>query len=84
MAYGLIITEAASSIVAKMGPDTHERFVYAMLDLGTDPHSQGHSIGSYGPTVTERAMALGADGLIIYIVDDIAQTVRIVNVIWLE
>jgi hypothetical protein len=84
MAYGLIITETATAVVAKMDPETHDRFVHAMLELTTDPHSQGQAIGNDGPAVTERAMALGASGLIVYVVDDVAATVRIVNVIWID
>lgn len=83
MAYGLIITELATTVVAEMDKEAHERFVFAMLDLGTDPHSQGQLVGDEGPAMTERAMALGSSGLIIYVVDDVMETVTIANVIWI-
>jgi len=83
MAYGLVITELATTVVAKMDQETHERFVHAMLELGTDPHSQGQLVGVESPAVTECVTALGSSGLIIYVVDDVMETVRIVNVIWI-
>ena len=83
MAYGLIITELATTVVAKMDQETHDRFVYAMLELGVDPHGQGQLVGDESPAMTERAMALGSSGLIVYVVDDVMETVRIVNVIWI-
>jgi hypothetical protein len=83
MAYALDITERAAAVVAAMDSETHDRFVMAMLNLATDPHSQGDALGTEGPTVTERAMALGSAGLIVYTVDDSAVRVRIVNIIWL-
>lgn len=83
MAYALDITERAAAVVAAMDNETHDRFVMAMLDLTADPHSQGDAIGTEGPTVTERAMALGASGLIVYTVDDSTVRVRVVNIIWL-
>lgn len=83
MAYALDITERAAAVVAAMDDETHDQFVMAMLNLTTDPHSQGDAIGMEGPTVTERAMALGSSGLIVYTVDDSAVRVRIVNIIWL-
>jgi hypothetical protein len=82
MAYSVRILEQATTALIRMDETSHELFLMAMLDLATDPHSRGHAIGSAGSRTT-RTLAMGALGLIVYIVDDTESAVEVADVIWL-
>jgi hypothetical protein len=82
VSYGLVITEEASSVVAQMDEITHDLFVLAMIDLPADPHGMGTMMESEG-AFTQRSLALGPHGLIIYVVNEATATVTIISVLWL-
>ncbi|ACU71806.1 hypothetical protein Caci_2897 [Catenulispora acidiphila DSM 44928] len=83
MSYSLVITEEASAVVGSpaMAKDIHQAFVLAMLELPNDPHGVGSSVKSEGAFVT-RMLAVGPYGMIVYVVNETAATVTIVDVVW--
>jgi hypothetical protein len=83
MAYGVRILEQVTAALIQMDEASHELFVMAMLDLASDPHSRGHAISAEGSRTT-RTLAMGALGLIVYIVDDAESAVEVADVISLD
>lgn len=84
MSYSLVITEEAAAVVKSPPMDkfTHEMFVLAMIDLPLDPHGVGSLVRSEG-AFTTRTVAVGAHGLITYVVDETSATVTVTDVTWL-
>ena len=82
MSYRLVIDAAAAAVMASMDESTHGLFVMATLDLPGDPHGLGRVVGSTGAQ-TKRAHAIGAMGMIIYLVDDETEVVTVTDVAWL-
>lgn len=83
MSYSLVITEEASAVVGSpaVSKDAQQAFVLAMLDLPNDPHGIGSLVKSEGAFAT-RMLVVGAHGMIVYVVDETAATVTIVDVVW--
>jgi len=84
VSYSLVITEEVSAMLKSPPMDefTHEMFVVAMIHLPLDPHGVGTLVRSEG-AFTTRTVAVGSDGLITYVVDEVASRVTIVDVTWL-
>jgi hypothetical protein len=66
-----------------MSEEAHDLMVLAMLDLPKDPHGMGPVIRVEGSRTT-RTFVLGGVGMILYVVDDIAETVEIADVMWIS
>lgn len=81
MSYRLVLALEATKVVAVMDALAHERFVLACLDLPRDPHGTGRVMRIEG-AFTTRALALGAMGMIVYVVDDSTSIVTVTDVIW--
>lgn len=81
MSYRLVLALEATKVVAVMDEIAHELFVLACLDLPRDPHGIGR-VMRVGGAFTTRAFALGAMGMIVYVVDDAMSSVTVTDVIW--
>lgn len=82
MSYRLVLAVEATKVVAAMDPTAHELFVLACLDLPRDPHGLGRVMRVDGGFTT-RAHALGALGMIVYVVDESTTVVTVTDVIWI-
>jgi hypothetical protein len=81
VSYRLVLAVEATKVVAAMDPTAHELFVLACLDLPSDPHGMGRVMRVDGGFTT-RAFALGALGMIVYVVDEASTIVTVTDVIW--
>lgn len=79
MSYTLIFEPPVAEAVADLPEEPHDLFVMACVDLVFDPYGRGVVHERRGP-VTALSHALGGMGLILYQVDEEAQSVTISEV----
>jgi hypothetical protein len=81
MAFSVEIGERVTRQLAAMDDFRHELLLLEMLSLAKEPMDKGEQIDR-DASVVRRILGVGSLGFLMYEVDEAAQHVRVVDVLW--